>query len=138
MEPITVAVTVDAPIGQVWQSFTNPSEVVKWNAASPDWHSPQAENDLRVGGKFNYRMEAKDGSTGFDFEGTYTAVEPQESFSYVLEDGRQIKVTFKVMEGGVEVVEIFDPETENPVEMQRAGWQAILDNFKSYVEGKGK
>lgn len=138
MEPITVAVTVDAPIGQVWQSFTNPSEVVKWNAASPDWHSPQAENDLRVGGKFNYRMEAKDGSSGFDFEGTYTACEPQQSFAYVLEDGRQISVVFRVVSDGTEVVETFDPETENPVEMQRAGWQAILNNFKSYVESKGK
>lgn len=105
-----------------------------WNTASSDWHTTTAENDLKVGGRFSSRMEAKDGSEGFDFTGVYTAVAPHERVAYRMDDGRQVEVTFAPDEQSVRVVETFEPETENPHELQRAGWQAILDSFKKYVE----
>lgn len=134
MTPLTVETVINAPVEKVWRSYTEPSEVTQWNAASADWHSPRAENDLRVGGSFNYRMEARDGSEGFDFTGTYTEVVPHEKIAYTMGDGRKVAVTFAPEGEGTKVTTVFDPENENPIELQRSGWQAILDNFKRYVE----
>jgi uncharacterized protein YndB with AHSA1/START domain len=131
---ITVSATVNAPIEKVWDCFSNPEHVVNWNAASDDWHCPKSTNDLRVGGSFNHTMAARDGSFSFDFEGIYSAIKTNESIAYGLSDGRQILVTFEKSGDSVIVTELFDAETENPIEMQQAGWQAILDRFKSYVE----
>ena len=131
---ITVTTTVNAPVEKVWEIWGQPEHIIKWNSASPDWHTPRAENDLRTGGQFSSRMEAKDGSMGFDFGGVYDEVKPHERIAYTLGDGRQVEVNFKQSGTGTEVVETFDAEGTNPVEMQRAGWQAILDNFKSYTE----
>jgi len=135
MEKIKVETVVHADIAKVWDAWTTPEAVVQWNAASEDWHTVRAENDVSLGGRFSCRMEAKDGSEGFDFEGTYTEVVPQQRIAYVMDDGREVVVTFTEEEDGfVHVVEEFDPETQNSEELQRAGWQAILDNFKRYVE----
>jgi uncharacterized protein YndB with AHSA1/START domain len=131
---ITVETTVQAPVAKVWECWTEPKHIRQWNNASDDWHTPHAENDLRVGGKFLSRMEAKDGSFGFDFGGVYDDVQLHERISYTIGDGRRVDITFT---GGGErttVVETFDAEQTNPIEMQQAGWQAILDNFKKYVE----
>lgn len=133
-EPITVEVHVSAPIEKVWNDFTSPEAIKVWNAASDDWHTTEASNDLRVGGTFSSRMEAKDGSAGFDFAGVYTSVFPHEHIAYTMGDGRKVEVTFTPEENGVRVVETFDPETQNTPELQRTGWQAILDNFKKYAE----
>lgn len=134
---ITVAATVNAPIETVWKAWTTPSDIKKWNAASEDWHTPIAENDLRPGGKFSSRMEAKDGSFGFDFGGIYDEVVPYELISYTLEDERKVKIIFEKNVDGVKITESFDAENTNSVEMQRGGWQSILDNFKKYVETSG-
>jgi uncharacterized protein YndB with AHSA1/START domain len=134
METITVSTTVAAPRQKAWSLFTDPDHIVKWNSASPDWHTPRATNDLRVGGKFSSRMEARDGSAGFDFEGEYTEVSPESRYAYTMSDGRKVLVTFEDELGGTRVTETFDPETENPPEMQRDGWQAILESFKAYAE----
>lgn len=133
MEKITVQTEINAPVEKVWEYWTNPIHIIQWNAASPDWHTPRATNDLRVGGKFNSRMEARDGSMGFDFEGVYSAVEQYKRIAYGLEDGRQIDVLFESTAIGTKVTEMFDGETEHSAEQQRAGWQSILDNFKNYV-----
>ena len=134
MEPITVSTVVAVPRQKAWVLFTEPEHVTQWNSASPDWHTPRAENDLRVGGKFVSRMEARDASAGFDFEGTYTEVVPEERYAYTMADGRKAVVTFADDAGGTRVTETFDPENENPIEMQRDGWQAILESFKRYAE----
>jgi uncharacterized protein YndB with AHSA1/START domain len=131
---VTVKTTVHAPVEKVWNYWTEPNHIKNWNNASEDWHTPVAENDLRPGGKFLSRMEAKDGSFGFDFGGIYDEVKELEFISYSLGDGRKVEITFTGKENGTEVVETFDVETTNPVEMQQAGWQAILDNFKKYAE----
>ena len=131
---ITVTAQVAKPLAQVWTCYTGPAHITQWNAASDDWHCPRAENDLRVGGQFSYRMEARDGSFGFDFGGTYTAVKPKEHFAYTMDDGRTCEVRFAAEGGGTAVTVTFEAETENPVEMQRGGWQAILDRFKGYAE----
>ena len=131
---ITVEATINAPVEKVWKFWTTPEHITKWNNASDDWHTPYAENDLRVGGKFLSRMEAKDGSMGFDFEGVYETVKTNELIEYGLADNRKIKVAFINNGSQTKVVESFDAENENPVEMQRGGWQAILDNFKKYTE----
>jgi uncharacterized protein YndB with AHSA1/START domain len=131
---ITVQVTVNAPIEKVWKHFTTPESITKWNNASPDWHTPHAENDLRPGGKFSYRMEAKDGSFGFDFGGIYDSVEVNKYISYTMGDGRKCELTFTKEGNTVKVVETFEAETENSIELQRGGWQAILDSFKKYAE----
>jgi uncharacterized protein YndB with AHSA1/START domain len=131
---ITVQSTINASIDKVWEFWTLPEHITKWSFASPDWHTPYAENDLREGGKFKSTMAAKDGSMSFDFGGEYTLVEKNKAIEYVLEDGRKVEITFTETQNGVEIIESFDPETQNPEEMQRGGWQAILDNFKSYVE----
>lgn len=131
---ITIEATVKAPIEKVWENWNDPAHVTKWNQASPDWHSPHGSNDLRTGGSFTYRMEAKDGSFGFDFGGVYDEVRTNEYIRYHMSDGRKVEVWFKQTPDGVHVKESFDAETENSVELQREGWQAILDSFKSYSE----
>jgi uncharacterized protein YndB with AHSA1/START domain len=133
---ITVESTINAPIKKVWESFTNPEHITQWNQASDDWHSPRAENDLRVGGRFNFRMEARDGSAGFDFTGVYTEVVPHKQISYTMDDGRKADVIFDEKNGGTKVTTTFEAESQNSLELQKSGWQAILDNFKKYVEGK--
>jgi uncharacterized protein YndB with AHSA1/START domain len=117
-----------------WKCYTDPNHIVNWNFATEDWCCPNAENDLRVGGKYRARMEAKDGSFGFDFTAIYKKLEIGKSFSYEMEDGRSVEVNFNNVDGATEIVVEFDPENQNPLEMQRDGWQAILNNFKSYVE----
>ena len=131
---ITVETTVNAPVEKVWKYWTQPEHLMKWNSASDDWHTPRAENDLRVGGKFSARMEAKDGSFGFDFGGVYDAVRTNDYIEYTLGDGRKVSVTFKRDGDKTKVTETFEAESENSVELQRGGWQAILDNFKKYTE----
>lgn len=135
MNKITIETTVNAPLEKVWDFWGKPEHITKWNAASEDWHTPRAENDLRTGGKFSSRMEAKDGSFGFDFEGIYGEVIDHQKIAYAMPDGRQVEILFEEVNGQTKVTEHFDPETENSEEMQRQGWQAILDNFKKYVEG---
>ncbi len=134
---ITVQAHVNLPTEKVWTYWTEPEHVMQWNSASDDWHTPKATNDLREGGTFTSRMEAKDGSAGFDFTGTYTKVEPHARIEYTMEDGRNVTITFREENGGTTVTETFDAETQNPVEMQREGWQAILENFKRYAEERG-
>ncbi len=131
---ITVQSEVNAPVEKVWDYWNAPEHIMKWNSASPDWHTPKSENDLRVGGKFSARMEAKDGSFGFDFGGVYDEVVANERIAYTMEDGRKTQITFINRGDATEVIETFDAEGENPIEMQQAGWQAILDNFKKYTE----
>lgn len=133
---ITIQNTINASIDKVWDFWTTPEHITKWSFASPDWHTPHAENDLREGGKFSSTMAAKDGSMSFDFGGEYTLVEKNKAIEYILGDGRKVKISFTETPSGVEIIQSFDPETQNPEEMQRGGWQAILDNFKSYVEKK--
>ena len=119
---------------KVWEFWSKPEHITKWNNASDDWHTPRAENDLRVGGKFSARMEAKDGSFGFDFGGVYDAVRENEYIEYTLGDDRKVKVNFIPQGNKTKVVESFDAESTHSVEMQKGGWQAILDNFKKYTE----
>lgn len=133
---ITVENTVNAPADKVWKFWTEPEHIVNWNTPSDDWHTPHAENDPRVGGKFKSTMAAKDGSFSFDFEGTYSKVEKNKAIEYTLTDGRNVKIAFEGQGNKTRVIETFDAEGTNPVEMQRAGWQAILDNFKKYTEAK--
>ncbi len=131
---IMVQATINLPVEKVWKFWTNPQHIVKWNNASDDWHSPHAENDLRPGGKFTVRMEAKDGSTGFDFGGVYDKVTLNEEIDYTLGDGRKVKIAFTRLGNRSEIIESFEAENTNPVEMQRNGWQSILYNFKKYAE----
>ncbi|WHY00324.1 SRPBCC family protein [Neobacillus sp. DY30] len=131
---ITVETIVQAPVEKVWEYWTEPSHITKWNTASEDWHTPHAENDLRAGGKFLSRMEAKDGSFGFDFGGVYDEVRLHELIAYSLEDGRKVTITFRGQDNVTNVIETFDAETENSIELQQQGWQAILNNFKKYAE----
>lgn len=133
---IAIETTVRAPVQLVWKAWTTPDDIVRWNAASDDWHTTSANVDLRVGGTFSSRMEAKDGSMGFDFEGTYTDVVVHERLAYVMADGREVVVEFVPQGGAVLVRESFEAEASNPVEMQRDGWQAILDRFARYVEAQ--
>ena len=130
---ITVETTVDAPIEKVWRAYNNPQDIMQWNAASDDWHTTASSVDLRVGGAFSSRMEARDGSMGFDFTGTYTKIIPHELIEYSFGD-RMAQITFKDSPQGVVVRVTFDSEPTNSIEQQRAGWQSILDNFKRYVE----
>jgi len=132
--PITVSVTIHAPLLKIWDYWNQPAHITNWCFASDDWHSPSAENDLQVGGSFTTRMEAKDGSFGFDFGGVYDEVIPNQLVSYAMADGRTVRIQFLSSGNETHVSETFDRESENPVEMQRGGWQAIRDNFKKYVE----
>src|SRR3989344_2137290 len=131
---ITVKTVINAPITKVWECWNKPEHITGWAFASNDWEAPAAENDLREGGRFKTVMAAKDKSSSFDFTGTYTAVKDNELVEYDMDDGRHVKVEFVETPEGVKVTEIFDPENENSLEMQRSGRQAILDNFKKYVE----
>jgi uncharacterized protein YndB with AHSA1/START domain len=131
---ITVANTVNAPVEKVWKFWTGPEHITQWNNASEDWHTPFAENDLRVGGKFLSRMEAKDGSYGFDFGGVYDEVKTNELIAYTIGDGRKVKVIFTANGNQTKLTTTFEAEDINSIEMQRGGWQAILDSFKKYTE----
>jgi uncharacterized protein YndB with AHSA1/START domain len=131
---ITVETTVNAPVEKVWKYWSAPDHITKWNSPSDDWHTPSAKNDLRVGGAFLSRMEAKDGSFGFDFGGIYDEVKTNEVIAYTIGDGRKVEVKFKGDGNQTKVVEVFEPESQNSLEMQKGGWQAILDNFKKYTE----
>ena len=131
---ITVEANVKAPVEKVWKLWNSPEAITKWCTATPEWHTPRASNDLRVGGKLTSRMEAKDGSMGFDFEGVYTVIKENELIGYTMPDGRKVKIVFQSNGNETRVTETFDAESQNPVEMQKGGWQAILDNFKTYAE----
>jgi len=131
---VTVECTVNAPVEKVWKFWTTPGHITKWNNASDDWHTPRAENDLRVGGNFLSRMEARDGSMGFDFGGIYDEVKTNQLIAYTLGDGRKVKIVFKETGNETKVTESFEAEEENSHEMQKSGWQNIIDNFKRYVE----
>ena len=133
---ITIETLVKADLNTVWAAWNNPEDIKQWNAASDDWHTTQSTVDLREGGKFSSRMEAKDGSAGFDFEGTYTRIVAQKIIEYRLGDGRDVKVEFTEGADGVLVRETFEAESQIDREYQRRGWQAILDNFASHVEAK--
>ena len=133
---ITIEKAVNARLDTVWDAFNNPADIKRWNAAQDDWHTTESAVDLREGGRFKSRMEAKDGSEGFDFEGTYTRLEPHKFIEYRMSDGRKVQVEFLEAADGVLVKETFDAETQNSAEMQRQGWQNILDNFGRYVEAK--
>lgn len=131
---ITVEAHVKAPVEKIWKCWTTPDDITQWNFASDEWHCPHASNDLRPGGKLTARMEARDGSMGFDFEGIYDEVHPHSRIAYSLADGRQVRVVFEPDRSGTRVTESFDAENTHPHDMQRAGWQAILDNFKRHAE----
>lgn len=134
---ITISATINVPVSAVWDGYTSAAHIVNWNFASDDWCCPSATNDLQAGGKYYARMEAKDKSFGFDFEAIYDEVEPQQKLAYHLEDGRSVVVHFKATNEQTEVTITFDAENQNSVELQRNGWQAILNNFKKYAEGLG-
>lgn len=133
MEKINIKATISADKQKVWDYYTQPEHITKWNFADPSWHCPSATNDLKVGGRYVARMEAKDGSFGFDFDAVYKEINQAESFTYEF-GGRLATVEFKEVNGQTELTITFDPETEHPIELQRNGWQAILDNFKKYTE----
>jgi uncharacterized protein YndB with AHSA1/START domain len=131
---ITVENTMNAPVEKVWKLWTGPEHITQWNNASGDWHTPSAKNDLQARGQFTYRMEAKDGSMGFDFGGVYDEVKTNELIAYTINDGRKVKIFFTRQGNATKVVETFEAESTHTIEMQRAGWQSILDNFKKYAE----
>lgn len=133
---ISIETVVSAPLSSVWSSWVTPEDITKWNYAIDEWCCPNAEINLQVGEKFSYRMEAKDGSMGFDFEGTFTKVTPNEAIHFELEDNRVVTVEFSETAEGVKVLETFEAEDENSAEQQKQGWQSILNNFKKHVEGK--
>lgn len=131
---IAVTTTVHASAQKAWSYWTEPEHIIQWNAASEDWHTPYAQNDLRAGGEFLYRMESKDGKFGFDFSGIYNEIKPYESISYTLGDGRKVNISFESKENQTRIVETFDAESSHSFEQQQNGWQAILDNFKRHTE----
>ncbi|WP_422356720.1 SRPBCC family protein [Roseivirga pacifica] len=135
-QKITIEATVNADMQTAWNCYTNPEHITKWNFADDSWHCPSAENDLRVGGQMKSRMEAKDGSFGFDFEAIYDEVKENEKIVYHLEDGRSVDITFEETGGSILIKIVFDAENENPVDMQKAGWQAILDNYKKHAQAQ--
>ncbi len=134
LKMLTVGVVIDAPLDKVWTCFTSPEFITQWNFASDDWHAPKAENDLRINGRFSFRMEAKDGSFGFDFGGVYTDLKMHELIAYTLDDYR--KVVVKMTHDGqyTQFTQMFEAEQENSIELQQGGWQAILNNFKKFVD----
>lgn len=135
MEPIKLEITILKPVEKVWEYFTQAEHIMQWNFANETYTCPKAKNDLQVGGEFNYRMEAKDQSFGYDFTGTYDEITPLEKIKYHFKDGRQVEVIFEKIDGNTtKVTEIFEPDLEQPAEMQRESWYAILDNFHKYVE----
>ncbi|SFP00208.1 Uncharacterized conserved protein YndB, AHSA1/START domain [Chitinophaga sp. YR627] len=131
---ITIESTVQAPVAKVWDYWNQPGHITQWAFASDDWHAPKSENDLRTGGKFSTTMAAKDGSFSFEFGGEYTDVKEHKLIEYTMGDGRKVSVLFTTIDDATKVVETFEAEDENPVEMQREGWQTILNNFKKYTE----
>lgn len=133
---ITIEAIANAPVAEVWKAWNTPEDIMVWNTADPSWHCPSSENDLRAGGKFKSRMEAKDGSFGFDFEGTYDKVELHKEITYTMSDGRTVTTLFAEKNGKTHINTTFDAEKENDPEFQKQGWQAILDNFVKYVESK--
>ncbi len=133
---ISIQTIVGAPLSTVWKYWTTPADITRWNHATDDWHCPYAENDLCEGGKFNFRMEARDGSMGFNFVGLYDSVLPFERIAYTIGDGRKVEIRFAVKGNRTEVVEIFEVEHQNPAELQRNGWYAILENFRKLVEAE--
>ena len=133
---VTVEATADAPLEKVWETWNTPVDIMQWNSADPGWHSPRSENDLRPGGKFNHRMEAKDGSFGFDFEGVSDTVELHREISYTMSDGRKATTLFSEQNGKTKMETTFDAEPVNDPELQKQGWQAIMNNFVRYVESK--
>jgi len=135
---ITIKALINAPVQKVWEYWTNPKHIIHWNNASEDWYTPRAENDLRAGGKFISRMEARDGSMGFDFSGKYSKVKHQNLIEYILDDNRKVMVRFDPDGNKTKLTEVFEAEQENTVELQETGWQAILNNFKKYVETPNK
>jgi uncharacterized protein YndB with AHSA1/START domain len=135
---ITVSAMINAPVKTVWNLWTGINHIMHWNNASDDWHTTRVENDLNIGGKFLSRMEARDGSVGFDFTGVYSKILPYELIEYKISDGRSVRITFASNGNGTNVEESFEAEKTNPVDIQRSGWQAILNNFKKYTESYGK
>ncbi len=135
-EKIIIKILINSSIERVWEFWTKPEHIIKWNYASEDWHTTKAENDLRVGGKFLTRMEAKDGSFGFDLEGIYDEIKDNEKLDYTLLDDRKVLIYFLQSKDGVEIIQNFEAEKENSIELQKQGWQAILNNFKAYAEKK--
>lgn len=133
---IKIQTSINVDSKKAWEYYTKPENITQWNFASPDWCCPNAENDMTIGGKYSARMEAKDGSFGFDFEAIYIQIEFGKRFSYTLEDNRKVTVSFEPIDNKTNIIIVFDAENENPIEMQKAGWQAILNNFKSYSEEK--
>lgn len=131
---ITIATTTSASVERAWQAFTTPADIICWNFASDDWCCPSAEVDLRVGGAYKARMEAKDKSFGFDFEAIYEEIEQHKALTLRMGDGRRARTTFEAAGTGTKVTTVFDAEAQNPLEMQRSGWQSILDNFQRHVE----
>ena len=131
---ITVEAIIIAPVEKVWNLWTGSEHITKWNNVSDDWHTPWAENDLRIGGRFVSRMEAKDGSSAFDFAGVYDDVKTNDLIAYTIDDGRKVRITFTGNNYVTEVSETFETESTHPIEMQRKGWQAIMNSFKKYVE----
>jgi uncharacterized protein YndB with AHSA1/START domain len=131
---IRIEATISAAPAKVWSYWTKPEHITKWNFAVPEWQCPKASNDLRVGGKYAARMEAKDGSFGFDFEAVYTDVVDQKKLAYTMPDGRKVTTTFEGQGSATKVTTVFDAEKQNPEEMQKSGWQSILNNFKKYTE----
>ncbi len=131
---VTVTAKIGSPIVKVWECWTEPAHIIHWNNASADWHTPHAENDLRTGGRFLSRMEAKDGSMGFDFSGIYDEVILHQKIAYTMEDDRKVTVTFNADGNNTDIIETFEAEQVNPVELQQQGWQSILNNFKNYAE----
>lgn len=133
-QKITIQAVISADRQKVWEYYTQPEHITKWNFADPSWHCPSATNDMKVGGRYIARMEAKDGSIGFDFEATYNEIKAGEKFSYTMTDNRVVEANFKELGEETELTIIFDAENENPVDMQKQGWQSILNNFKKYTE----
>lgn len=136
MTKLTIHTTVHTDLDHAWEVYTNPDYMTKWNFASNDWYCPSAANDLRIGGKLTSRMEAKDGSAGFDFEGTYTDIDDKKFIAYTMGDGRTVEITFKEGNGETMVTVMFDAEDTFPLEFQKQGWQAILENYKTCAEAE--
>lgn len=130
---VSISAHVSAPVEKAWECYTDPKHIVNWNFAAPEWHCPSASNDMRVGGIYSARMEARDGSFGFDFAGEYTAVDMGKSYTMILGDGRSVDLRFEAADGGTKVFVDFDAEDQNPIEFQKGGWQAILNNYANYA-----
>ncbi|WP_447642649.1 MULTISPECIES: SRPBCC domain-containing protein [Chitinophagaceae] len=133
---IHVQTIINAPVQDVWKKYNTPGDIQQWNHASPDWYCPKAENELIVGGHFSYTMAARDGSFSFDFEGRFTEIEPEKELAYEISDGRKVIVLFSEVNGITQISTSFEPENTHSIDQQQQGWQAILDNFKQYVESK--